>query len=61
MRTAQTTELWGAMVYVQFVADNAEDATAVAKRLTERVLEHPSVWRAECDFNDEQSTETVDG
>jgi hypothetical protein len=48
------------MIYVQFVADNPEDATAVARRLTERVLEHPSVWRTETDFNEEQSTETVD-
>lgn len=55
----QTTHLWEATVTVAFEADNPEDAAAVAKRLTERVLDHPQVWAASGEFDPQQATETV--
>lgn len=57
---ASLTRLWTTVVEATFVADNAEDAEAVAKRLNERVLEHPSVWETAVEFDPDQETETVD-
>lgn len=59
-RSAATTRLWGMTVEATFEADNAEDADAISRRLTERVLEHPQVWSATGEFDPEQKTETVD-
>ena len=56
----RSTLLWGMTVEVTFEADNPEDAAAIAKRITERVIEHPAVWDATGDFEPEQKTETVD-
>lgn len=38
-----------------FAADNEQDAEAVVKRLTERVLEHPCVFQVEAERAEEQS------
>lgn len=57
---AATTRLWVVNVTACFEADNPEDAAAIARRLTERVLEHPDVWGATGEFDPEQTTEVVD-
>jgi len=55
-----STSLYVVNIAAQFEADNAEDAEAIAERLTGRVFEHPAVWNAEGDFDPEQKTEAVD-
>lgn len=55
-----TAQLFTMSVDAVFEADNIEDAQAIARRITERVLEHPGVWEALGNFNVEQNTETVD-
>jgi hypothetical protein len=60
MRRRTETRLYVVNIAAQFEADNAEDAEAIAERLTGRVFEHPAVWNAEGDFDPEQKTEAVD-
>ncbi len=59
-RIPPTTQVWIMDINLTFEADNLEDAEAVARRITERVIEHPAVWNAEGAFDPDQTTETVD-
>lgn len=58
--TGPVTQLWETTIVAQFEADNAEDAAAIAERLTVRVLDHPQTWAVDGEFDPEQKTETVD-
>ena len=58
--TGATARLWTTNVEATFEADNAEDAEAIAERISERVFAHPQVWSVEAHFDVEQRTETVD-
>ncbi len=54
-----TAQTWIMDINVTFEADNQLDAEAIARRVTQRVLEHPSVWAAEGEFDPDQTTQAV--